>query len=163
MATVQSNQQKITPFLWFDNDAEEAMNFYTSIFKNSSINEIRRYGEVSPGSGHVITGSFTLEGQNFMALNGGPHFKFNESVSFFVNCEDQAEVDYYWNRLTTDGGEESQCGWLKDKYGLSWQIIPKALGELLGDKDPEKAGRVMQAMLKMKKIDVTKLKEAYRG
>src|SRR5687768_6501195 len=118
MATVQNNQQKITPFLWFDNNAEEAVNFYTSVFKNSKVNEIRRYGEVSPGSGNVITASFTLEGQNFMALNGGPLFTFNESVSFFVNCDDQAEVDYYWNKLTTDGGEESQCGWLKDKFGL---------------------------------------------
>jgi predicted 3-demethylubiquinone-9 3-methyltransferase (glyoxalase superfamily) len=163
MATVQSNQQKITPFLWFDNNLEDAMNFYTSIFKNSSINEIRRYGEVSPGSGNVITGSFTLEGQKFMALNGGPLFKFNESVSFFVNCENQEEVDYYWHKLIADGGSESQCGWLKDKFGLSWQIIPKALSEFLGDKDPEKAGRVMQAMLQMKKIEVDKLEEAYKG
>ena len=162
MATVQNNQ-KITPFLWFDNNVEEAMNYYTSIFKNSSIDEVRRYGEVGPGSGNVITGSFTLEGQKFMALNGGPLFKFNESVSFFVNCADQEEVDYYWNKLTTDGGQESQCGWLKDKFGLSWQIIPEALGRMLGDKDPVKAGRVMHVMLKMKKIDVADLEAAYLG
>ena len=162
MATVQNNQ-KITPFLWFDNNVEEAMKYYTSIFKNSSIDEVRRYGETSPGPGNVTTGSFTLEGQKFMALNGGPLFMFNEAVSFFVNCVDQEEVDYYWNKLTADGGQESQCGWLKDKFGLSWQIIPEALGRLLGDQDPVKAGRVMQAMLKMKKIEVVKLEEAYRN
>ena len=163
MATVPSNQQKITPFLWFDNNLEEAMNFYTSIFKNSKIHEVRRYPEVSPGSGNVITGSFTLEGQNFLAINGGPQFKFNESVSFFVMCEDQKEVDYFWNKLTADGGAESQCGWLKDKFGLSWQIIPKALDEMMREKDPEKAGRVFQAMLQMRKIEVDKLEAAYAG
>lgn len=163
MATVQSKQQKITPFLWFDNNVEEAMAFYTSIFKNSKINEVRRYPEVSPNAGNIITGSFTLEGQNFIGMNGGPQFKFNESVSFFVMCEDQEEVDHYWYKLIADGGAESQCGWLKDKFGLSWQIIPKALDELIGDPDPEKAGRVMQAMLQMKKIEVDKLEVAYNG
>ena len=163
MATVQKNQQKITPFLWFDNNAEEAMKYYTSIFKNSSIDEIRRYDQAGPGGEDVVTGTFTLEGQKFMALNGGPLFKFNESISLYVDCEDQDEVDYYWNKLTSDGGQESQCGWLKDKFGLSWQIVPKALGALLGDKDKQKAGRVMQAMLQMRKIDVARLEEAYRG
>ncbi len=148
--------QKITPFLWFDNQAEEAMNFYVSVFKNSKI------VNTMPGpDGKVMTGTFELEGVEFMALNAGPHFKFTEAISFFVKCATQEEVDYYWNKLTSDGGEESQCGWLKDKYGVSWQIIPNALGELLGDKDPQKAGRVMQAMLKMKKIDIAKLKQAY--
>ncbi|HUR32025.1 MAG TPA: VOC family protein [Saprospiraceae bacterium] len=160
MTTVQSNSQKITPFLWFDNNAEEATNFYTSIFKNSKIEEIRRYGDVGPNASNVITCSFILEGQKFMAMNAGPHFKFSEAISFFVNCESQEEVDYFWNKLTADGGEESQCGWLKDKFGLSWQIIPKILGELLGHSDPDKAGKAMQAMLKMKKIDIAKLEEA---
>jgi predicted 3-demethylubiquinone-9 3-methyltransferase (glyoxalase superfamily) len=155
--------QKITPFLWFDDNAEEAARFYASVFKNSRIGEIRRYGEAGPGpAGSVMTVSFELEGQEFIALNGGPHFTFTEAVSFFVKCETQDEVDALWTRLT-DGGQESQCGWLKDKYGLSWQIIPNALMEMLGDKDPEKAGRVMAAMLKMRKIDVKALEAAYRG
>lgn len=148
--------KKITPFLWFDNQAEEAMNFYVSIFKNS------RVLGVMPGpNGIAQSVTFELEGQEFMALNAGPQFKFNEAISFFVNCETQAEVDELWNKLTADGGEESMCGWLKDKYGLSWQIIPTALGELLGDPDREKAGRVMQAMLRMTKIDIQGLREAY--
>lgn len=156
--------KKITPFLWFDNNLEEAMNFYTSVFKNSKVGNISRYGEGAPlPAGSVMTATFELEGQEFMGINGGPGFKFNEAISFFVNCEDQAEVDGYWNKLIAHGGEESQCGWLKDKYGLSWQIIPKDLGQLLGDKDPAKSSRVMQAMLKMKKIDVNKLREAYKG
>lgn len=147
--------QKIAPFLWFDNQAEEAMNFYVSIFKNS------RVVSTTPGpDGKVMTGTFELEGQEFYALNGGPQFKFTEAISLFVNCETQAEVDELWGKLS-EGGEEGQCGWLKDKFGLSWQIIPKALGEMLGDKDPEKAGRVMQAMLQMKKIDVNGLQQAY--
>jgi predicted 3-demethylubiquinone-9 3-methyltransferase (glyoxalase superfamily) len=155
--------QKITPCLWFDNNLEEAMEFYTSIFKNSKITEVSRYGEVGPGQpGTVMTATFELEGQEFMALNGGPEFKFTEAISFFVNCETQEEVDELWAKLT-EGGEESQCGWLKDKYGLSWQIIPAILGELLGDKDPEKAGRVMKAMLQMQKIDIKKLQAAYKG
>jgi predicted 3-demethylubiquinone-9 3-methyltransferase (glyoxalase superfamily) len=153
--------QKITPFLWFDDKAEEAMNFYASIFKNSKILGVSRYGEGGPGKpGQVMTGTFELNGQEFMALNGGPEFKFTEAVSFFVNCETQQEVDELWTKLT-DGGEESQCGWLKDKYGLSWQIVPTLLGKLLNDKDPKKAQRVMQAMLQMKKIDTVKLQQAY--
>ena len=150
--------KKITPFLWFDTQAEEAMNSYISIFKNS------KAGEVSRGpDGKAFTVNFQLEGQDFMALNAGPLFKFNESISMFVNCKNQAEVDYFWSKLTADGGEESMCGWLKDKYGLSWQIVPKQLGELLGDPDPEKSGRVMQAMLKMQKIIVADLKKAHEG
>jgi predicted 3-demethylubiquinone-9 3-methyltransferase (glyoxalase superfamily) len=153
--------QKITPFLWFDNNAEEAMTFYTAIFKNSKIGTVRRYGDAGPGpKGSVMTGTFQLNGQEFMALNGGPHFKFTEAISFFVNCETQEEVDELWEKLSA-GGQESRCGWLKDKFGLSWQIIPRILGELLGDKDPAKALRVMQAMLQMSKIDIKKLKQAY--
>ena len=149
--------QKITPFLWFDGKAEEAMKFYVSIFKNSKI------VSTMPGpDGKVITGTFQLEGQQFMALNGGPQFKFTEAMSLFVNCETQAEVDDLWNKLIA-GGAESQCGWLKDKFGLSWQIIPSALGRLLGDKDRAKAGRAMQAMLQMKKIDIAKLQQAFDG
>jgi predicted 3-demethylubiquinone-9 3-methyltransferase (glyoxalase superfamily) len=150
--------KKITPFLWFDNQAEEAMNFYVSIFKNS------RVLGVTPGpNGIAQSVTFELEGQEFIALNAGPQFKFNEAISFFVNCETQAEVDELWDKLTAEGGEESMCGWLKDKYGLSWQIIPTALGELMGDPDPEKAGRVVRAMLNMKKIDIQGLREAYDG
>ena len=153
--------QKITPFLWFDNQAEEAINFYTSIFKNSKVGKVSRYGKTFPErEGQVMTATFELFGQEFMALNGGPIFRFNESVSFFVHCEDQQEVDYYWEKLTADGGQESRCGWLKDKFGLSWQIIPNALAEMLGEKDPGKAGRVMQAMLTMSKIDIKALERA---
>lgn len=158
--------QKITPYLWFKDgkSMEEAVNLYTSLFKNSRIENMVRYPEGIPGvGGTVMTGVFYLEGQEFMVLNGGPQFTFNESISFFVKCKDQAEVDHFWNRLTANGGEESMCGWLKDKFGVSWQIIPDALGELMGDKDPEKSGRVMQAMLKMKKIIVADLEKAYRG
>ncbi len=150
--------QKITPFLWFDTQAEEAMNFYTSIFKHSKV-----LG-VTPGpNGRAISVSFELEGQEFIGLNAGPQFKFNESISFLVDCKTQAEVDELWEKLTADGGEEGRCGWLKDKYGLSWQIIPTALNEMLSDPDPEKAGRVMQAMLKMNKIDIQGLQRAYDG
>jgi len=150
--------KKITPFLWFDNQAEEAMNFYVSIFKNS------RVLGVTPGpNGIAQSVNFELEGQEFIGLNAGPQFKFNEAISFLVDCKTQAEVNELWAKLTADGGEESMCGWLKDKYGLSWQIIPTALGEMLGDQDPEKAGRVMQAMLKMNKIDIQGLKQAYDG
>jgi predicted 3-demethylubiquinone-9 3-methyltransferase (glyoxalase superfamily) len=153
--------QKITPYLWFDDKAEEAMNFYVSIFKNSKITNVSRYGEEGPGpKGKVMAATFQLDGQEFMALNGGPQFTFTEAVSFLVNCETQQEVDKLWATLS-EGGEEGRCGWLKDKYGLSWQIIPTVLGELLGDKDPQKAGRVMQAMLKMQKIDIKALKQAY--
>jgi predicted 3-demethylubiquinone-9 3-methyltransferase (glyoxalase superfamily) len=148
--------KKITPFLWFDTQAEEAMNFYVSVFKNSKV------GHVSRGpDGKAFTVSFQLEGQDFMALNAGPRFKFNEAISLFVDCKTQEEVDELWNKLTADGGEESMCGWLKDKYGLWWQIIPSALGEWMGDPDPVKSQRVMQAMLKMKKIIVADLKAAY--
>ncbi len=154
-------KQKITPFLWFNNNAEEAINFYTSLFKNSKIISINRYGDEVPGmKGKVLTAIFELNGQEFMAIDGGPQFKFTEAISMFVDCEDQEEVDKLWNKLT-GGGEESQCGWLKDKFGLSWQIIPKDLGNLLSDPDAGKAHRVMMAMLKMHKIDVAKLKEAY--
>jgi predicted 3-demethylubiquinone-9 3-methyltransferase (glyoxalase superfamily) len=153
---------KITPFLWFDDKAEEAMNFYVSIFKNSKVGNVTRYGDAGPGpKGTVMSATFQLDGQDFFALNGGPLFKFTEAVSFFVNCETQEEVDELWEKLTADGGSPQRCGWLKDKYGLSWQIIPKALGEMLGDKDPQKSQRVMQAMLKMNKIDIQRLKEAY--
>lgn len=152
---------KISTFLWFDTQAEEAANFYTSIFKNSKILKVARYGEAGPGpKGGVMTVVFTLDGQEFTALNGGPLFKFTEAISFAVDCKTQEEVDYFWTRLL-EGGEESRCGWLKDKFGLSWQIIPTALGEMLGDRDPQKAKRVMEAMLKMKKIDVGGLKKAY--
>ena len=149
--------QKITPFLWFDDNAGEAIQFYTSIFKDSVVLN----SNLGP-DGKFFTGTFVLNGQEFMALNGGPHFRFTEAISLFVSCETQEEVDDLWGKLS-DGGEESQCGWLKDKFGLSWQIIPQALGELLGDPDPEKAGRVMQAMLKMGKIDVAELKRAHEG
>jgi predicted 3-demethylubiquinone-9 3-methyltransferase (glyoxalase superfamily) len=156
--------QKITTFLWFDDNAEEAINFYTSIFKNSKIKDVSRYPESAPGQkGQVMTASFQLEGQDFMALNAGPRFKFTEAISLFVSCETQEEVDYYWNKLTADGGQESMCGWLKDKFGLSWQIIPTALGKLGRDKDPAKAQRVWQAMLKMRKIDIKALQKAYDG
>lgn len=150
---------KITPFLWFDTQAEEAMNFYVSIFPNSKVEGIQRAGPDGP----VFTVQFQLDGQQFMALNAGPRFKFNEAISMFVSCETQAEVDELWGKLTADGGEESMCGWLKDKYGLSWQIIPTALGRLMGDPDPLKAKRVMEAMLKMQKIDIATLEAAHTG
>jgi len=153
--------QKITPFLWFDGKAEEAMNFYTSIFKNSRVGSVSRWGDAGPGpKGTVMTASFQLEGQEFMALNGGPQFTFTPAISFFVNCETQEEVDELWEKLS-EGGEKNRCGWLRDKYGVSWQIIPTALGKLLHDKDPEKSKRVMKAMLQMDKIDVKGLKQAY--
>jgi predicted 3-demethylubiquinone-9 3-methyltransferase (glyoxalase superfamily) len=155
------DMQKITPFLWFDNKAEEAMNLYVSIFKNSKVLSVARYGEAGPGpKGTVMTAQFQLEGQEFIALNGGPQFQFTEAISFCVSCETQREVDELWARLT-EGGQESQCGWLKDKYGLSWQIVPTILSKLLTDKDPKKSQRVMQAMLQMKKIDIKGLQTAY--
>jgi predicted 3-demethylubiquinone-9 3-methyltransferase (glyoxalase superfamily) len=148
--------KKITPFLWFDTQAEEAMNFYISVFKHSKV-----LG-VTPGpDGRAMSVSFELEGQEFIGLNAGPQFKFNEAISFFVDCETQEEVDELWSKLTSDGGEESMCGWLKDKYGLSWQIIPQGLGQMLNDPDPARAQRVMQAMLKMNKIDLAGLEAAY--
>lgn len=159
-----SSKQKITTFLWFDDNAEEAMNFYVSIFKNSKILSIARYGDAGPGpKGKVMLGTFQLEGQQFMALNGGPQFKFTEAISLYVDCDTQEEVDKLWEKLTADGGAPSQCGWLKDKFGLSWQIIPAALPRLLGDKDPERSKRVMEAMLQMRKIDIGKLQRAYDG
>jgi predicted 3-demethylubiquinone-9 3-methyltransferase (glyoxalase superfamily) len=158
--------QKITPFLWFDNQAEEAAYFYVSLFKDSRIGKATRYEEEGAKvsgqpKGSVMTIEFQLEGQDFIALNGGPHFKFTEAVSFSVSCETQEEIDELWNKLTADGGKESQCGWLKDKFGLSWQIVPPILGELLADKNTEKSKRVMTAMLQMKKIDIQALKQAY--
>ena len=158
---MSKNRTKITPFLWFDNQAEEAMNFYTSIFKDSKIGTVTRYGEGGPGpKGTVMTVEFQLDGQEFVALNAGPLFKFTEAISFVVNCETQEEVDEFWEKLS-EGGEKSRCGWLKDKYGLSWQIVPTALGEMLNDKDPGKSRRVVEAMLKMDKIDIKTLKQAY--
>ena len=147
--------QKITPFLWFDNQAEEAANFYTAIFQNSNIERVSRNGE------QVMAVSFLLEGQKFSALNGGPMFKFNPAVSFMVSCSDQAEVDFFWDKLTADGGEESRCGWLKDKFGLSWQIIPEALPRLLSDPDPAVAKYAMAAMLQMQKIEIDKLTQIH--
>lgn len=155
--------QKITTFLWFDDKAEEAMNFYVSLFKNSKVVGVSRYGDAGPGPrGSVMTATFQLEGQEFIALNGGPHFKFTEAISLYVDCRTQEEVDYLWEKLT-EGGQESMCGWLKDRYGLSWQIIPSALRELMGDKDPAKSKRVMTAMLQMRKIDIKKLRDAHAG
>jgi predicted 3-demethylubiquinone-9 3-methyltransferase (glyoxalase superfamily) len=153
--------QKITPFLWFDDKAEEAMNFYVSIFKNSKIGTVTRYGEAGPGAaGTVMIATFEILGQEFIALNGGPQFKFTEAISFVVNCETQEEIDELWKKLSS-GGEEGQCGWLKDKFGLSWQIYPPVLGEMLNDRDPAKSKRVMEAMLKMHKLDIKALKQAY--
>jgi predicted 3-demethylubiquinone-9 3-methyltransferase (glyoxalase superfamily) len=155
--------QKIVPFLWFDGKAEEAMDFYTSIFKNSKILSIMRYGEAGPGQkGKVMSTTFQLDGQEFMALNGGPQFTFSPAISFFVNCETQEEIDELWGKLS-EGGEKQGPGWVKDKYGVSWQIVPTILGELLNDPDPEKSRRVMKAMLQMDKIDIEKLKQAYEG
>lgn len=154
----------ITPFLWFDTQAEDAANFYVSIFKNSRILNVSRYGEGGPGpKGSVMTVQFELNGQPFIALNGGPQFKFTEAVSFSAQCETQEEVDYYWTKLTAGGGQEGPCGWLKDKYGLSWQVTPTILGTLLSDPDPQKSKRAMEAMLKMKKIEIEPLKRAHEG
>jgi predicted 3-demethylubiquinone-9 3-methyltransferase (glyoxalase superfamily) len=153
--------QLITPFLWFDHQAEEAANFYASIFPNSSVVKVVRCGKAGPGPpGSALTVEFQLGGQKFVALNGGPHFKFTEAVSFVVNCQTQEEVDAYWEKLSA-GGKIVECGWLKDKFGLSWQIVPTVLPKLLGDPDPEKSGRVMKAMMKMKKLDVAALEQAY--
>jgi len=153
--------QKINPFLWFDNQAEDAANFYVSLFKNSKIINVARYGEAGPGpKGTAMSVTFELAGQKFIALNGGPLFTFTEAVSFLINCETQHEVDELWEKLSA-GGKTSRCGWLKDKYGLSWQVIPTALGQMLQDKDPKKSQRVMQSMLQMDKIDIARLKKAY--
>ena len=157
---IGNDMNKITPFLWFDNEAEEAVALYTSLFKNCRITEEKRYGEAGPGpAGSIMTISFVLDGQEFMALNGGPYFKFSEAISLFVRCENQAEVDHLWEKLS-EGGQKSRCGWLKDRFGVSWQIIPTVLGELLSDPDPGKARRVMQAMLKMEKLDLAELQAA---
>ncbi len=156
--------QKITPMLWFDNNAEEAVKFYVSIFKNSKIGAVSRYGDAGPGpKGSVMVIAFQLEGQNFTALNGGPHFKFSEAISFVVDCETQQDVDALWEKLTSNGGKESQCGWLKDRFGLSWQITPRIVIELMQDKDPVKSQRVMQAIMQMKKLDIQAVKDAYNG
>jgi predicted 3-demethylubiquinone-9 3-methyltransferase (glyoxalase superfamily) len=155
--------QKITPWLWFDGQAEEAARFYTSVFKNSTVTDTKYYGEAGPlPKGTVMTVSFNLEGQDFVGLNGGPEFKFNEAISLMVDCETQDEVDELWNRLS-EGGEEGPCGWLKDRFGVSWQIIPRKLSELLDDPDPEKSNRVMMAMLGMGKIEIKGLLDAYEG
>ena len=155
--------QKITTFLWFDNNAEEAVNFYISIFKNSKIVNMSRYGEGGPGpKGSVMVATFQLEGQEFCALNGGPIFKFTPAISLYVRCETQQEVDELWKKLSA-GGEKDRCGWLTDKYGLSWQVIPTVLVKLLGNTDPEKAGRVMKAMMQMDKLDIARLRQAYAG
>ena len=161
-------KQKITPFLWFDNNAEEAAAFYASIFNDSEIGSKSKYNEASAEvsgqpKGSVMVVDFEIAGQKFIALNGGPHFKFTEAVSFAIDCKDQKEVDYYWSRLTADGGEESQCGWLKDKFGLSWQVVPTVLNDLVGGPDPASAKRAMEAMLKMKKLNIQTLQDAYDG
>jgi len=154
---------KITPFLWYDDNAEEAVNFYRSIFKDSKVGKVSRYGDAGPGpKGQVMTIEFELMGQKFTALNAGPQFKFTEAISFVVNCETQKEVDEFWEKLSA-GGEKVQCGWLKDKFGLSWQIVPTELGKLISDSDPKKSQRVMKAMLQMNKLDIARLKQAYEG
>ena len=158
-----SENQKITTCLWFDNQAEQAAEFYCSVFKNSSVGKIARYGDAGPGpKGNAMVVTFNLDGREFIGLNGGPVFKFNEAISLVVHCEDQPEIDYYWEKLTADGGQESQCGWLKDKFGLSWQIVPSIIGELMTG-DPERANRVMMAVMPMKKLDLQKMKDAYDG
>jgi predicted 3-demethylubiquinone-9 3-methyltransferase (glyoxalase superfamily) len=160
--------QKITPFLWFDKEAEEAAGFYVSVFKDSKIIDSAKYDENGAKQsgmkeGQVMTVSFEILGQKFMALNGGPIFKINEAVSFMIECEDQTEVDYYWEKLASGGGKEIECGWLKDRFGLCWQVVPKILGQYMTDPDKAKASRVMAAMLKMKKLDIAALKKAYEG
>ncbi len=161
-------KQKITPFLWFDNQAEEAAEFYTSVFKRSGIDSQSVYEEeaaskVGQPKGSVMVVDFEIAGQKFIALNGGPKYKFNESISFVIDCKDQIEVDYYWSRLTADGGEESKCGWLKDKFGVSWQVVPTVLSELIAGNDREGSQRAMHAMLQMQKLDIQKLQDAYEG
>jgi len=156
--------QKITPCLWFNGKVDQALDLYTSVFKDSKVKQIARYGETGPGEpGSVMTAVFEIEGQEFMILNGGPQFPFTEAVSFTVHCNDQKEVDYYWDSLMANGGEEVECGWLKDPFGLRWQIVPDILPRMLADKDPAKSQKAMQAMLQMKKIDIAKLEEAYNS
>jgi predicted 3-demethylubiquinone-9 3-methyltransferase (glyoxalase superfamily) len=155
--------QKITPFLWFDSQAEEAARFYTSVFKNSEVTETIRCGDAGPGpAGSVLSVTFVLDGQHFIALNGGPHFTFNEAISLFVSCEDQREIDELWERLS-EGGETRECGWLKDKFGISWQIVPAMLGPMLHDSDPARSGRVLKALWQMAKLDIAGLRRAYGG
>jgi predicted 3-demethylubiquinone-9 3-methyltransferase (glyoxalase superfamily) len=155
---------KITPFLWFDTQAEEAAKVYCSIFPNSKIGTVTRYSKVGPGpEGSVLTVAFALDGQDFTALNAGPQFKFTEAVSFVIRCKTQDEIDHYWSKLTANGGQESMCGWLKDKFGLSWQVVPANISELMSDPDPQKSGRVMQALLQMKKLDISALEKARSG
>ena len=151
--------QKITPFLWFDGNVEEAMNFYVSVFKNSKVGSVNRQGKEGP----VMSATLTLENQNFIAFNGGPMFKFTEAISLFVDCKDQREVDELWSKLTADGGKESMCGWLKDKFGLSWQIVPAEMDQMMNDKDPGRVARVTEAFLQMKKFDLAELERAYEG
>jgi predicted 3-demethylubiquinone-9 3-methyltransferase (glyoxalase superfamily) len=163
MTTIQNNKQKITPFLWFNDQAEEAANFYVSIFKNSKIGNVSRYGDTGPGpKGSVMVVTFQLEGQEFMALNGGPSYSFTPAISFMVNCATQQEVDELWEKLT-EGGKEVQCGWLTDEYGLSWQIVPTIFTELMQDKDPAKKEKMMQVMMQMVKLDSEKLKQAFEN
>jgi predicted 3-demethylubiquinone-9 3-methyltransferase (glyoxalase superfamily) len=157
------DNQKITTCLWFDTQAEQAAEFYCSVFKNSKLKDVVRYGDTGPGpKGQVMVVTFDLDGREFMGLNGGPIFKFNEAISLVVHCEDQAEIDYYWDKFTADGGQESQCGWLKDKFGLSWQIVPSVIGQLLTG-SPEQTDRVMKVVMTMKKLDLQKMKDAYEG
>ena len=161
--TAPTPTQKITTFLWFDNQAEEAIDFYTSIFRNSRKGEVARYGDTGPGpKGQVMTAEFELAGQQFMALNGGPHFKFTEAISLMVKCDTQEEIDELWEKLS-EGGQKVECGWLKDKFGLSWQIVPTILGELMKDRDPAKRERVMQVIMQTKKFEIAKLQEAAEG
>jgi predicted 3-demethylubiquinone-9 3-methyltransferase (glyoxalase superfamily) len=163
MERQESLMQKISPFLWFDNQAEEAAKFYASVFKNSRIGRIARYGDAGPGpKGSVMTVEFQLDGQDFVALNGGPEFKFTEAISLSVLCKTQDEIDEFWKKLT-QGGQEVQCGWLKDRYGLSWQVVPEVLPKMMSDPDQEKTNRVMEAVLKMKKLDIATLEKAYSG
>jgi predicted 3-demethylubiquinone-9 3-methyltransferase (glyoxalase superfamily) len=158
-----ASKQKITTFLWFDNNAEAAMEFYTAIFKHSKLLSVSRYGEAGPGpKGTVMVGAFELEGQRFLALNGGPRFKFTEAISLVIDCETQEEIDYFWDKLSA-GGQTQACGWLKDKFGLSWQVVPSVLSELMQDKDPQKSKRVMEAMLQMVKFDIARLQAAHAG
>jgi len=164
MTIEQQHTQKITPFLWFNGQAEEAVMFYTSLFRNSKVDTISRYGDNAPfPKGSALVVPFQLEGQKFMALNGGPHFSFTPAISFLVNCDSQQEIDHLWDNLTSNGGKEMDCGWLTDKYGLSWQIVPEVFGKMMQDKDPAKVQRVMHAMMQMRKMDIQKLEEAYAG
>lgn len=163
MATINNNQQKLTPCLWFDSNAEEAVDFYISVFKESKKGKVALYGKGAPmPEGTVLTVQFEIEGQEFLALNGGPYFTFSEAISFVVNCTTQKEIDYYWETLSK-GGSEAQCGWLKDKFGLSWQVVPAMLGDWLSDQKAEKASRVMEALMPMKKLDLATLQQAYEG